>query len=147
MDVRKKLEREIEKQQRKLQELRNQIIAEEAYLKAQMDMLKFIPRSDEFGDAAMRAGGDPARVHEILEEEGTPMHLKDLLLRLEREDTKDARAALAGTLGWYVRKDEVFTRPAPSTFGLKSFAATFATEPPDDFGSDEESPILSSGSR
>ncbi len=138
MDIRRKLEREIEKQQLRLAELRTQIVAGEAYLQAQMDMLKFFPRAEEGGNVSMRSRGDPAKVRSILEEEGAPMHLKDILARMEREDTKDSRAALAGTLGWYVRKNDVFTRPAPNTFGLKSFATVQADEPPEDFGSDVE---------
>ena len=52
---------------------------------------------------------------------GKPLHISDLLVALGKETDHDNRAALSGSLSAYVRKHEIFTRPAPNTFGLVEF--------------------------
>jgi len=135
MDIRRKFEKDIEKQQQKIAELRTQLAAEEAYLRAQNDFLKLLPKGDD-SEVSMRPGSDPAKIREMLEATREPLHVGEILRRLGREDTKDTRAAIAGTLGWYVRRGEVFTRPAPNTFGLISFPASSDFELPEGFGSE-----------
>jgi hypothetical protein len=46
------------------------------------------------------------------------VHLDDLLLELGKKVTRSSQASLAGSLAAYVRREEIFTRPAPNTFGL-----------------------------
>jgi hypothetical protein len=54
---------------------------------------------------------------------------------------KSTRAAVAGSLSAYVRNGEIFTRPAPNTFGLIEFGGKVETSlngPPRGFGFDGE---------
>jgi hypothetical protein len=46
------------------------------------------------------------------------MHIGAILTAIGVENTKSARVSLVGSLGAYVRKGSVFTRPGPNIFGL-----------------------------
>ena len=141
MNLRRKLTRDIEKQEAKIAQLRSDLIASEAYLRAQQDMLKMLPREPQ-RDAALqlRANTDLAKARDIIAEEGKPLHVAELLKRLGKELTRDSRASLSASIGAYVRRNEIFTRPAPNTFGLLVFngAQEDYPEPPEGFGIDEE---------
>jgi hypothetical protein len=41
-----------------------------------------------------------------------------LLKKLGKPETKEARVSLAGSIASYARKNEIFSRPEPNTFGL-----------------------------
>jgi hypothetical protein len=139
MDVRRKITKEIEKQEIKLAQMRTDLAAEEAYLRAQQDMLKMLPRDSRDASASLRANTDLARARDIIREAGAPLHVADILKKLNREITKDSKASLAGSIGWYVRRDEIFTRPSPNTFGLREFdGSADEGEPPEDFGTDKK---------
>ena len=65
------------------------------------------------------------------------IHIKDILKAVAPTGGKDKKLALSGSLGAYVRKGEIFTRPAPNTFGLIAFARNNGKpqdELPMDFG-------------
>jgi hypothetical protein len=145
MDLRKKLEKDISKQQQKIAELQTQIMAEEGYLRAQMDMLKMFPKEGEKSpEVSLRPGSDPARVRDMLAESGKPMHISEVLQNLGKPVTNEAKAALVGTLGLYVRRREIFTRPAPNTFGLITFNSeqqVEATDPDQPSDSDEDTDL------
>ena len=54
--------------------------------------------------------------------------------------TRDTKASLAGSLAAYVRKGEIFTRPAPNTYGLVELGHNehedeLEEQPPTGFGS------------
>jgi hypothetical protein len=141
MDVRRKITKEIEKQELKIAQMRTDLAAEEAYLRAQQDMLKLLPRDSRDAAASLRANTDLAKARDIIREAGAPLHVGEILKKLGREITKDSRASLAGSIGWYVRRDEIFTRPAPNTFGLREFNGApddSDSEPPEDFGIDKK---------
>jgi hypothetical protein len=140
MDIRKKLQRDIEKQKQKIIELQAVLNSEESYLRAQMDLLKMFPREPgATSDLSLRPGSDPARVRDILKEAGRPLHISDILEKLGKPMTVEARSGLSGTLGTYVRRGEIFRRPGPNTFGLinpdqEEEEAVDQLEPPEDFG-------------
>lgn len=141
MNFKKKLERDIEKQRQKIDELNTLLIGEQAYLRAQEDMLKLLPKGpSEDSSLGLRPNGDPAKVRELLKKTAAPMHINDILAKLGREVTHNSRSALSGTLGTYARKGQVFTRPAPNTFGLTEFGekapSPFDESLPPDFGRD-----------
>jgi hypothetical protein len=81
----------------------------------------FPSESDATPQVVFRANSDGGAVHEILRDAGEPLYIDDILERLEREVTIESRGSLAGQLGGYVRKGQVFTRPAPNTFGLREW--------------------------
>jgi len=103
---------------------------------------------DENGEArAIRVGSDVGRSQEALRAAGKPLHISDLLRAMGKPDDKRSRVSLAGTLAGYVRRNHVFTRPGPNTFGLIEFVETPEiissqprpigyVEPPEDFGLD-----------
>jgi hypothetical protein len=63
------------------------------------------------------------------------MHVTDLLKEMGKDATKSNRTSLSGSLGFYVRQEEIFTRPAPNTFGLREFGDNEADEElPEGFG-------------
>ncbi len=141
MNLRRKLTREIEKQEVKISQMRSDLVAAEAYLKAQQDVLKLLPREPHQREAhQLRVNSDLAKAREIIAEEGKPIHVSELLKRLGKELTRDSRASLSASIGAYVRRNEIFTRPAPNTFGLVVFngAQEADPEPPEGFGIDEE---------
>jgi hypothetical protein len=65
------------------------------------------------------------------------MHLSDLLRDMGLAVSPEARASLGGSLSAYVRRGEIFSRPAPNTFGLTELghgADSTKREPPENFG-------------
>ena len=46
------------------------------------------------------------------------MHISEILAAIGVENTKNTRVSLVGSLGSYVRKGQVFSRPGPNIFGL-----------------------------
>lgn len=126
-----------------IQSLEEKIKIARIYVRALEDVVKAIerggPEAMDSGDASLRKGSLVAQARDAILAKGKPIHIDDLLLVLGREVTRETKASLAGSLAAYVRKEEVFSRPAPSTFGLielghqESTNAT-ASEPPPDFG-------------
>jgi hypothetical protein len=74
----------------------------------------------------------------FLRKAGKPLHITDILKGIGKTTSKKDRVSLSGSLGWYVRRNEIFTRPAPNTFGLKEMEDISKEEPPDDFGLSKE---------
>lgn len=140
MDLRKRVEKEIEKQEALIDDLRHQLTGAESYLKAQMDMLKMLPRDAESlrnAAASLRPGSESAKIRDILQEAGAPMHLNEILAKMGRTPTRENKSAISGTLSGYVRRGAVFTRPAPNTFGLiPTPEERPSEEPPENFGTD-----------
>ncbi len=85
-------------------------------------LYNLIPTADVNGSQpTFRQNSDGFLVHQILVEAGKPLYIDEILNELERGANPDSRASLAGQLGGYVRKGQVFTRPAPNTFGLREW--------------------------
>jgi hypothetical protein len=142
IDLKRKLTREIEKQEQKILGLRTQLAEEEGYLRSQLDMLKLLPRNGGGNGSApaLRPNSDLARARDVIRAAGKPVHITEILQKLGKELTRDNRSSLSGSIGWYVRRDEIFTRPLPNTFGLAEFEKPEQAEeePPDGFGLDEK---------
>jgi hypothetical protein len=86
------------------------------------DSLKLFPKDGETeGDSVsvLRAGSQLAAARDAIRVAGHPLHISDLLTAIGKEPTKANKLSLSGSLGDYVRKQLVFTRPKPNTFGLK----------------------------
>jgi len=92
------------------------------YVKALEDVMKAIDRGEpdtsESPEGGLRRGSLVAQARDVILSKGEPIHIDDLLTALGREVTRESKASLAGSLAAYVRKTEIFSRPAPSTFGL-----------------------------
>lgn len=140
-------EREIVKQQMakkasEIEGLEDKLKVAKVYLKALEDILKAFEKGEvtppNDGDVTLRKGSLVARARDVILKRGAPVHIDDLLEALGRTVSRESKASLTGSLAAYVRKEEIFTRPAPSTFGLIELdhfeTEEVETAPPPDFG-------------
>jgi hypothetical protein len=146
MGIREKFDERIKRKEAEIQELENQIREAKAYLQALQDSLKFLPRDEKtFGstgsiESILRPNSNIYRTYELLKKTGVALHIDEILKGIGKDTSKKERVSLAGSLGWYVRKKEIFTRPGPNTFGLIGKHEQ-TEEPPEDFGIDSKSEI------
>jgi hypothetical protein len=141
----------INKKEQEIQSLEAQIREAKVYLQALQDVLKMFPRQAEADPATLlRAGSLVAKAREVILRNGAPMHVNDIVKAVGRDITRSNQTGLSGSIAAYVRKGEVFTRPAPNTFGLVELERANSgpkpqmDEPPDDFGQ-EPKPAAQSG--
>jgi hypothetical protein len=124
MGARESLQKLADRKTQEIVDLERQIDRARAYLQAIQDSIKALPRetptqvNGRQATSDLRAGTVLARAREAIQKKGAPMHVNELLVAIGIENTKNARVSLVGSLGAYVRKGVVFTRPGPNTFGL-----------------------------
>ncbi|WP_299860202.1 hypothetical protein [uncultured Roseobacter sp.] len=121
MSERAIIESQMEKKINEIQSLEEKLKAAKVYVKALEDVLKAIEKGggeSSDGEVTLRKGSLVARARDVILERGAPIHIDDLLETLGREVNRETKASLTGSIAAYVRKEEIFTRPAPSTFGL-----------------------------
>ena len=124
MGAKESLQRLADRKTQEIADLERQIDMARAYLQAIQDSIKALPRetlnaaNGEEPSADLRPGTLLARAKEAIQKNGAPMHIGTLLAAIGVENTKNTRVSLVGSLGSYVRKGLIFTRPAPNTFGL-----------------------------
>ena len=116
----RKIEDRLRKKQAEIGALEEKIKAAKVYVAALRDVLKMLGGEDEtdVAEAKLRPGSAVAQAREIIFARGEPVHLDDILEAMGKEANRDTKASLAGSLAAYVRREEIFTRPAPNTFGL-----------------------------
>lgn len=144
MGFREELQKRLDKKRSEINTLAGKLKEAEVYAQALEDTLKMLPQGDEVPsdtsmDTTLREGSNIARAKEVLQRVGRPMQINELLTAMGKPPDKDNRAALAGSIGAYVRRREIFSRTAPNTFGLigmKLPTAQPETDPPDTFGLD-----------
>jgi hypothetical protein len=146
MALRDDIQKRIDKKRVEIEALRSQIRDATVYVQALEDTLKILPR-DAASEAAgvttglvLRTGSKVYRARQAIHAAGRPLHLVDLMAALRLPNKPKEKAALAGSLSSYARKGEIFTRPAPNTFGLieqKGKSAPAPNGPPPNFGVDE----------
>jgi hypothetical protein len=141
MAERDKILDKIRKKEQEIQELEARIQDAKVYLQALQDVFKMFPRQSEVDPATLlRPGSLVAQAREVILKNGAPMHVNDIVKALGRDITRSNQTGLSGSIAAYVRKGELFTRPAPNTFGLIELERTDTgpkqqiDEPPDDFG-------------
>jgi hypothetical protein len=141
MGFREDLSRKIERKRAEIAEMDTNLRLAREYLQALEDTFKLLPKDANGGESLstmLRPGSSLAKARDVLRKTGKPMHLTELLTALGKGHSRNERAALSGTLAAYVRRGEIFTRPAPNTFGLLEMKQTSASEdqpvPPADFG-------------
>ncbi|MEJ7606338.1 MAG: hypothetical protein WKF37_08730, partial [Bryobacteraceae bacterium] len=124
----------------------SQVQQARSYLQALEDTFRLLPKDkvaepSESADA-LRVGSNLAKVRDAIRQAGRPLHIQDLLAAVGKQTDATSRAALSGSISAYVRKGQIFTRPAPNTFGLvelgKANSTTPVAEPPATFGLDED---------
>ncbi len=141
MNERKKIEDRIRKKEEEVQELEAQTRDARVYVRALQDVLKMLPRETESASdspTTLRVGSSVAIARDIILKKGVPVHITELLKDMGKDLTRESRASLGSSLAAYVRKGEIFTRPAPNKFGLVELGHTEKeegdNEPPEDFG-------------
>jgi hypothetical protein len=146
MDVREGIERKLEAKRKELADLELKVREQYSYIRALEDTLRMMDGEDDGSGEArtIRTGSDVGRSQEALRVAGKALHISDLLKAMGKTDDKRNRVSLAGTLAGYVRRNHVFTRPGPNTFGLIEFSGkddarppiseSVDGEPPEDFG-------------
>jgi hypothetical protein len=82
--------------------------------------MKTLPRESSQSSPAesLRPTSIGAKTRQFILGSGKPLHINEILKLLGRETDKNNRVSVSGTLAAFVRKGEIFTRPAPNTFGL-----------------------------
>jgi hypothetical protein len=141
MNDRQKIEERLRKKEQELQGLEEKLRAGRVYVQALRDILKMLDQANEpaeAAEAALRPGSAVAKARDIISQRGHPVHVNELLKALGKEVTRVSRASLTSSLAAYVRRGEIFTRPAPNTFGLSELGHVTpdeeANQPPQDFG-------------
>ena len=139
MRTRNKIEEKIKRKEAEVQELELKMREAKAYVQALQDTLKMLPREIRGGDIGdtLRSGSNIHKTYELLKKAGKPLHINKILEGIGKPTLKKDKTSLAGSLGWYVRRREIFYRPSPNTFGLLEMEES--QEPPDDFGLDHGS--------
>ena len=146
MAVRDEVQRRIDKKRSEIMILEAQLRDAKVYIQALEDTLKILPHdpgedSGPMTSGHLRPGSKVDRAREAIRSVGRSLHISDLMNSLGIDNTPANRAALSGSLSAYARRGEVFTRPAPNTFGLLEFAVKPKTNgqvnaPPANFGID-----------
>ena len=121
MTPRAEIEKRIEKKREEIAALKTKVRESEVYIAALREALRVLPRegvNDGNAGNVLRQGSSTAIARKAILSAGRPMHVEELLKAMKKESTRANRAGLSGSLAAYVRKGEIFTRPAPNTFGL-----------------------------
>lgn len=142
MSERHKLEDRIRRKQSEISALEEKLKAAKVYLSALRDIAKMLDADDEevAPEGKLKAGSSVALAREIILKRGQATHVDDLLEDMGRAVTAANRSSLVGSISAYVRKEEIFSRVAPNTFGLLELGHTEEgegvedDEPPAGFG-------------
>jgi hypothetical protein len=141
------IELRFRKKQTEIASLEERLRAAKAYLTALNDILKMDNAGEEAdaSEAKLRPGSAVAQARDIIQERGGPVHIDELLRAMGKEVTRDSKASLAGSLAAYVRREEIFSRPAPNTYGLIELGhrtpddLNYEVAPPEHFGRSPDS--------
>jgi hypothetical protein len=141
MSERKVIEDKLQKKEQEIQSLEEKIRTAKVYVQALQDVLRSLGGGGDStpsrqGESAMKPGSAVARAREFILNRGIPLHINQLVELLGKGVTRESRASLTSSIAAYVRRGEVFTRPAPNTFGLIELghAVMPSPEPPQGFG-------------
>lgn len=120
MGLRQEFQKRIEKKQQEIRDLELKIKEANSYLQALLDSMKLLPKDaiNSGGKRSLRPGSALAKAQKAIKKAGKPLHVTDILKALKKPPDKKNRVSLTGSLAGYARRGEVFTRPAPNTFGL-----------------------------
>lgn len=121
MSIRKEIERKIERKRAEVEELQRQVDAGKAFIDGLQEALRLTPPDEDAPVVELRQGSDLESVRNILRQETKPMHIDSIIVKMQKDYTGNMRAGLAGSLSSYARRNKVFTKTAPNTFGLIEF--------------------------
>jgi hypothetical protein len=141
---RKKIEERLQKKESEIQNLEERLRAARVYVQALQDVLKLLGTVEETETvihptktATLRTGSAVDQARQVILNRGMPVHVTALLEAMGKDTGAESRVSLASSLAAYVRRGEIFSRPAPNTFGLLELGhlgGEEAEEPPSGFG-------------
>jgi hypothetical protein len=141
MDERRKIEDRLRKKEQEVQALEDRLKTARVYVQALQDVLKMLNTSgaSPSAGAVLKNGSTVAQARDIILDRGEPVHITALLQAMGKEASRENRASLVSSLAAYVRRGDIFTRPAPNTFGLAELGHGQSEEeeeeePPPSFG-------------
>ncbi len=140
MGARLNLQRLADKKQQEIDSLRSDLERATIYLQAIQDSIRALPRESPSvkAEAAveLRPGTLLAKAREAILAAGKPLHINELVVAVGKPLDQKSKLALAGSIAAYVRKGQVFTRPAANTFGVQEINGANSDGPvlPDTFG-------------
>ncbi len=144
MSERKKIEDKLRRKEQEIATFEDKIKDAKVYVKALRDVLKMLATAEvsaEEEQPQLKSGSAVAQARDAIMQNGRPLHIDDILSALGKENTRESKSSLTSSLAAYVRREEMFTRPAPNTFGLVELGhetvASPANEPPSGFGGQE----------
>jgi hypothetical protein len=147
MGLRGEFQKKIDRKLQEINALEQQVREAKVYVQALEDMMRLLPKEDMSrgtageGGSALKAGTAIAAARDAIKKAGHPLHISDILRAIGRPVDSSSRAAIGGSIAAYVRRGEVFTRPAPNTFGLihaesNGDRPSQDQQPPPEFGRD-----------
>lgn len=147
MSERKKIEDRLKKKVSEVNSLEEKIKSAKIYIQALQDILKLMDGDDEQpkSESTLKVGSAVAQARDFILGRAAPVHINEILEALGKGDTREAKASLTSSLAAYVRRGDIFTRPAPNTFGLIELGHDTideeSAEPPSNFGGDLDEEI------
>lgn len=149
MTERERIEQRLRKKMQEIQSLEDKLRAAKAYVQALRDVLSLMGDSSDSvaAESVLRPRSAVAQARDVILKRGSPVHVSELLVEMGKPVTRESRASLTSSLAAYVRRGDIFTRPAPNTFGLIELGHTQSPtdeeQPPSGFG--RIAPAASSG--
>ncbi len=147
MDERAVIADRLAKKRQEIISLEDKLRSAKIYVQALEDVTKAlgVPMEAARSDSVLKSGSAVSQAREAILKAGASLHIADLVVAIGREDTRDSRASVGSALSAYVRRGEIFTRPAPNTFGLVELGhvggAPEEEEPPESFGKEDASDL------
>lgn len=120
MSERSAIKERLRKKEQEIHSLEEKLRSARVYVQALHDILKMLDKAagDPAVEAILRPGSTVSQARDVIVSRGQPVHVSELLEALGKDATREGRASLTSSLAAYVRREEIFTRPAPNTFGL-----------------------------
>jgi hypothetical protein len=121
------LQKLYDRKQQEVRQLEVKLREASAYLQAIQDSMKVLSREAngatvDSEEQTLRPGTSLALARDVLRASGKALHVTELLKQMGKPTDKKTRVSLSSTLASYARDGQVFTRPAPNTFGLLEFS-------------------------
>jgi hypothetical protein len=149
MDERRVIEERLKKKEMEIQTLEDKLRSAKIYVQALHDVLRLLggapaspgeTESGQISETVPRSGSAVDQARQVILKTGSPVHISPLLAALGKDISRESRASLTSSLAAYVRRGEIFTRPAPNTFGLVELGHDAVADdehnlPPSGFGS------------
>ena len=144
MNERAIIEERIRKKVAEVQQLEDKLRNARIYVQALSDVMRALS-ADTQSETEPKPGSMIAQTKDAILAAGRPVHVNDLLVAIGRSE--DSKNSLTGSLAAYVRRGEIFTRPAPNTYGLVELGHTTVeadadSGPPAGFGGAAKKPLL-----